>query len=156
MNKDNRVEAIENKLADLLAGHPEYFIVEVSISPSNNIRAYVDADQGATIDFLARLNRALYKWLEENEFSNGDFSIEISSPGLDEPLKLHRQYIKNIGRPVEVLLKNGIKIEGKLVSATEDEMEVEEEKGGKGKKKELVQHKILKEEIKSTRIQVKF
>ena len=49
-----------------------------------------------------RFNRALYKKIEEaNFFPHGDFSLEVSSPGLDEPLKLYRQYKKNIGRPVE-------------------------------------------------------
>jgi ribosome maturation factor RimP len=88
-------------------------------------------------------------------FPNGDFSIEVSSPGLDEPLKMDRQYLKNIGRFVEVLLKTGIKREGKLVTVSENEIVVEEERGH-GKKKEVIQHKILKEEIKSTKIQIKF
>ena len=47
------------------------------------------------------------------------FHLEVSSPGLDEPLKLHRQYLKNIGRKVEVLLKDGRKIEGKLLEVNE-------------------------------------
>jgi len=116
---------------------------------------FVDADQGAAIDQLSKINRALYKWVEESMFPNGDFSIEVSSPGLDEPLRMDRQYTKNIGRAVEILLKTGIKREGNLISANENEIVVEEEKG-QGKKKELIQHKILKEEIKTTKIQVKF
>ena len=68
--------------------------------------------------------------------------MEISSPGLDEPLKLRRQYLKNIGRYVEIVLKNGIKKEGKLISVTDEEIVIEEEKG-KEKKKEVVQHIFL-------------
>lgn len=146
---------VETKINELLADLPGYFLVEVSIKPTNNIKVFVDADQGAAIDQLSKINRALYKWVEENLFPNGDFSIEVSSPGLDEPLKLERQYLKNIGRNVEVLLKNGIKREGKLLSVSANEIVVEEEKGH-GKKKELVQHTILKEEIKTTKIQIKF
>ena len=115
----------------------------------------MDADQGAAIDQLSRINRALYKWIEENLFPNGDFSIEVSSPGLDEPLKLDRQYLKNIGRMMEIVLKNGLKKEGKLISVSENDVIIEEEIG-KGKKKEVVQHIILKEEIKTTKVQVKF
>ena len=155
MNTDNQVREIERKVAELLTTESGYFVVEVSIRPTNNIKIAVDADQGATIDQLTKLNRALYKWIEENMFPDGNFSMEVSSPGLDEPLKLHRQYVKNIGRPVEVLLKDGIKKEGKLISVADAEIMLEEEKG-KGKKKELIQYKILKEEIKTTRIQIKF
>ncbi|HEX3168415.1 MAG TPA: ribosome maturation factor [Chitinophagaceae bacterium] len=155
MNSENQVIAVEKKLSELLAGLPGYFLVEISVKPTNNIKVFVDADQGAAIDQLSRINRALYKWVEENLFPNGDFSIEVSSPGLDEPLKLDRQYSKNIGRMAEIVLKNGLKKEGKLISVSESEVVIEEEKG-KGKKKEVIQHIILKEEIKTTKVQVKF
>ncbi len=155
MNSENQVTGVEKKLSELLTELPGYFLVEISVKPTNNIKVFVDADQGAAIDQLSRINRALYKWVEENLFPNGDFSIEVSSPGLDEPLKLDRQYLKNISRMVEIVLKNGLKKEGKLISVSENEIVVEEEKG-KGKKKEVVQHIILKEEIKTTKIQVKF
>lgn len=154
MTSDNQMVTIESKVDQLLAEMPGYFLVEVSIKPTNNIKVYVDADQGAAIDQLSKINRALYKWIEENLFPNGDFSIEVSSPGLDEPLKLERQYLKNIGRFVEVLLKNGIKKEGRLLNVSENEIVVEEQKG-QGKKKELVEHLILKSDIKSTKIQIR-
>ena len=155
MNSENQVIGVEKKLSELLMELPGYFLVEISVKPTNNIKVFVDADQGAAIDQLSRINRALYKWVEENLFPNGDFSIEVSSPGLDEPLKLNRQYLKNIGRLVEIVLKNGLKKEGKLISVSENEVVIEEEKG-KGKKKEVVQHIIIKEEIKTTKVQVKF
>ena len=155
MNSENQVITVEKKLDELLTELPGYFLVEISVKPTNNIKVFVDADQGAAIDQLSRINRALYKWVEENLFPNGDFSIEVSSPGLDEPLKLDRQYLKNIGRLVEIVLKNGLKKEGKLISVSENEIVIEEETG-KGKKKEVIQHIILKEEIKTTKVQVKF
>ena len=155
MNSENQVIGVEKKLSELLTELPGYFLVETSVKPTNNIKVFVDADQGAAIDQLSRINRALYKWVEENLFPNGDFSIEVSSPGLDEPLKLDRQYLKNIGRMVEIVLKNGLKKEGKLISVSENEVVIEEEIG-KGKKKEVIQHIILKEEIKTTKVQVKF
>jgi len=155
MNSENQVIAVEKKLSELLTELPGYFLVEISVKPTNNIKVFVDADQGAAIDQLSRINRALYKWVEENLFPNGDFSIEVSSPGLEEPLKLNRQYLKNVDRMVEIVLKNGLKREGKLISVTENEIVIEEEIG-KGKKKEVIQHIILKEEIKTTKVQVKF
>ena len=155
MNSENQGITVESKINELLAELPGYFLVETSVKPTNNIKVFVDADRGATIDQLSRINRVLYKWVEENLFPNGDFSIEVSSPGLDEPLKLDRQYLKNIGRLVEIVLKNGLKKEGKLISVSENEITIEEEKG-KGKKKEIIQHIIFKEEIKTTKVQVKF
>ena len=155
MSNEHQLATIESKVNDLLNDLPGYFLVDISLKPTNNIKVFLDADQGAAIDQLSKINRGLYKWIQETMFPNGDFSIEVSSPGLDEPLRMERQYLKNIGRFVEVLLKTGIKREGKLISASENEIVVEEEKGH-GKKKELIQHKILKEEIKTTRVQVKF
>src|SRR5215831_5255086 len=156
MNMDAQIQAIEQKVIALISSDPDSFLVEVKIKPGNNVKVFVDADQGVSIDKLATLNRSLYKQIEESRvFSNNDFSLEISSPGLDEPLKLHRQYLKNIGRHIEVILKNGIKKEGKLISAANDEFVIEEEKGNK-KIKEFVQSPIFYNEVKTTKVQIKF
>jgi len=140
----------------LIDPDPENFLVEVKVRPGNNIKIFVDADHGISIDKLAHYNRSLYRQIEESGlFPNNDFSLEISSPGLDEPLKLRRQYLKNIGRYIEVILKSGIKKEGKLIAASDEGIVVEEEIGNK-KKKEIVQHSLLFDDIKTTKIQIKF
>ena len=111
---------------------------------------------GISIEKCVAYNRVLYKRIEElGLYPDGDFSLEISSPGLDEPLKLFRQYRKNIGRKVEVLLKDGVKTEGKLTGVTEDHIEVEEVRG-KNKKQETIRHQFSFENIKSTKIQIVF
>lgn len=156
MNTESQIRTIERKVIALISAEPELFLVEVKVKPTNNIKVFIDGDQGVSIEKLVQYNRKLYKEFEEsNMFPNGDFSLEVSSPGLDEPLKLHRQYMKNIGRFVEVTNINGIKTEGKLVSATETGIMIEETKG-KGKKQEIVQHTIPFESIKTTKIQIKF
>jgi ribosome maturation factor RimP len=156
MNEEQQIQALQHKIGNLISSEPGVFLVEVKIRPTNNIKVFLDGDQGISIDKLVQYNRNLYKQIEEsNMFPNGDFSLEVSSPGLDEPLKLHRQYLKNIGRYVEVTEKDGNKKEGKLLSATEAEIIIEEERG-KNKKKELLQHNISFENIKSTKIQIKF
>ena len=140
----------------LIEGEPDIFLVEIRIKPTNNVKVFLDSDNGMSLDKLIQYNRKLYKDLEENSFfQGGDFSLEVSSPGLDEPLKLRRQYLKNIGRGVEITRIDGEKNEGKLLQVGETEIIVEEEKG-KGKKKELVQHSIPFDNIKSTKIQIKF
>jgi ribosome maturation factor RimP len=156
MNIETQIRAVEQKVLALMSSDPEAFLVEVKIRPGNNVKIYIDADKGVSIDKLAQYNRTLYRQIDESGlFPNGDFSLEISSPGLDEPLKLYRQYLKNIGRHVEVLLINGIKREGKLVRATAEQIMIEEEKSIK-KIKEVVPHTISYNDIKTTKIQIKF
>lgn len=156
MQTETQIQALEAMIGDLLAPHPTHFLVEIRIKPTNNIKVFIDADEGISLSVLIDYNRKLYKRLEESGlFPDGDFSLEVSSPGLDEPLKMHRQYRKNVGRFLDVLLLDSTKKEGKLVEATEDGIVIEYEKG-KGKTKETVQESILFDQIKSTRIQIKF
>jgi len=156
MDKDSLIKAIEQRVEGLLAGEPSHFLVEVRIKPTNNIKVFVDADQGVQLSDLINYNRKLYKELEESGlFPNDDFSLEVSSPGLDEPLKLHRQYKKNLGRFVEVTLNDMTKREGKLLDSTEDGIVIEVEEG-KGKKKTTKQESILFDNIKTTKIQIRF
>ena len=156
MSIESQVQAIERMLETILANDPSYFIVEVKIKPTNNIKVFLDGDNGISIEKCVFYNRILYKKIEESGmFPDGDFSLEISSPGLDEPLKLMRQYRKNTGRRVEVLLKDGVKVEGKLLEVFDGHIIVEETRG-KNKKQEIIQHNFSLENIKSTKIQIVF
>lgn len=156
MNLETQIKALEQKVEALIKDKPGFFLVEVRVSATNEIKVFIDADQGINIDELVQCNRSLYKQIEESAlFPGNNFSLEVSSSGLDESLKLHRQYIKNIDRNVEVICKNGIKTEGKLLSKTETEIIIEEIKG-KGKKAEWIKHTIPLEDIKSTKIQIEF
>src|SRR5690349_23707075 len=93
------IQAIEERVTRLLEVNPSHFLVEVRIKPTNNIKVFIDADEGIMLSTLIDYNRKLYKILEESGmFPADDFSLEVSSPGLDEPLKKQRQYKKNVGR----------------------------------------------------------
>ena len=156
MTIETQVQAIENMVGALLANDPGTFLVDARTLPGNNIKIFLDGESGISIEKCVAYNRALYKKIEETGlFPNGDFSLEVSSPGLDEPLKLLRQYKKNVGRKVEVLMKDGMKKEGKLLEVLNSEIVLEEEKG-KNKKKEVVRHQIAFDTIKSTKIQIVF
>jgi ribosome maturation factor RimP len=156
LNMQTEISSIEEKIAVLLKGHPTHFLVDVKIKPTNNVRVYIDADEGIPLSELISYNRTLYKMIEESGmYPDGNFSLEVSSPGLDEPLKKHRQYKKNIGRPVEIVMQDGTKKEGKLLEVTEETITIETETG-KGKKKELKQESIPLNDIKTTKIQIKF
>ena len=156
MQAEEQIRIISEKVNNLLANHPSHFLVEVRIKPTNNVKIFIDSDEGVILSDLIEYNRKLYKQLEESGmFPDGDFSLEVSSPGLDEPLKSLRQYKKNIGRFVEITFKDSTKKEGKLIEAIEDGVVIETETG-KGKKKEIKQESILFDQIKNTKIQVKF
>ncbi|RTL57487.1 MAG: ribosome assembly cofactor RimP [Sphingobacteriales bacterium] len=167
MTNETLISTVENMLGDIISPQPDMFLVEIKVKPTNNVKVFIDADSGISIEKCISVNRALYKKMEESGlFPNGDFSLEVSSPGLDEPLKLFRQYKKNIGRSVEVITKDGQRKEGKLIEVTEDGFIVEETKNrlagknkndqGKNKKKEVVNHAFLFDHIKTTKIQAVF
>lgn len=156
MSKEAIIHTVQQKLESILASQNDHFLVDIRIKPTNNIKVFLDGDKGVGIDDLVKYNRTLYKQLEEEGmFPDGDFSLEVSSAGLDEPLKLYRQYVKNLGRDVHVTLQDGSVREGKLLSASESEIVVEETKG-KGKKAEAIQHTIQFNDIKTTKILIKF
>ena len=156
MQKETIIDAVEQTIHGLLEGHPSHFLVEVRIKPTNNIKVFIDADEGIMLSTLIEYNRKLYRHIEESGmFPADDFSLEVSSPGLDEPLKKQRQYKKNVGRYVQVTKNDSTVLEGKLLESTEDGVIVETE-SGKGKKKVIKQETILFTDIKTTKIQVKF
>ncbi|MBC8034827.1 MAG: ribosome maturation factor [Chitinophagaceae bacterium] len=150
------IQTLRDLIEKQLAADPAFYLVELKITLTNNIKIFVDGDNGVTIEKCVSINRAIYKELEELAFfPDNDFSLEVSSPGLDEPIKMLRQYQKNKGRQIEVLLNDGVKIEGKLAEVEQDHIVVEEKKG-KNKKSELVLHDLLFDNIKTTKIQVVF
>ena len=98
MNFETPLKNIETFLDGLISHSENIFKVGVKINAGNNVVILLDADDGITIEKCTQVNKALYKYIEETElFPGGNFSLEVSSPGVDEPLKLHRQYKKNIG-----------------------------------------------------------
>jgi ribosome maturation factor RimP len=154
MANEHVIKTIREMAEGLLANDPDNFLVDIRIKPTNNIKLFLDGDKGVPVASLVSFNRQLYPLLEAAElFPNNDFSLEVSSPGLDEPLKLHRQYLKNIGRKVEVTLLDGSVKEGTLQSATEEEINIEELIG---KKKEKKSTDLKLNEIKHTKVCIVF
>lgn len=153
---DTQLDIITEFLNTILADNTDLFLVSVKIKPTNNIKVYVDGDAGITIDQCIRINRKLYKLIEEKAmYPEGDFSLEISSPGVDEPLKLIRQYNKNIGRTLEVTFADDSVQEGVLTTVTESDVLIETTEG-KGKKAVTQQVLIPIANIKKAIVQVKW
>ncbi len=150
------LEKVRDLLEGVISQSGAIFPVDVKISPSHNIRVFLDADDGITIEKCTAVNRVLYKLIDESGlFPGGNFSLEVSSPGVDEPLKLHRQYKKNIGRYVEVTLSDESKITGKLVTVNNSDMVVEE-KTGKGNKTVIKPINIMFSGVKQTKVLITF
>ncbi|MBI1223354.1 MAG: ribosome assembly cofactor RimP [Bacteroidetes bacterium] len=137
---------------------PQYFVVEV-MSESNGkiIKVLIDGDAGIPIAECSRLSRRISARIDEEIPDEvGAFTIEVSSPGVDRPLKLARQFTKHIGRSLSFTDSGGKKHEGKFVGMEEDMLKIEEAFKEKGKKKQLLLNEYKIEQINDPRVVVSF
>ena len=156
MDLQDKIEEIK-KLAESFLKDESHFIVDVICSFRNNpkkLLVILDGDKGINIDDCAELSRELSAALDTSNLIDGAFVLEVSTPGLDQPLKTKRQYEKNVGRNVKVKLKDKT-VEGKLSAIRENKIEILQ-LTGTGKKKEEVAVEIPLEEIDKTFVLVSF
>lgn len=130
----------------------DLFVVEVRVSPANEIVVTVDSDTQVGIDRCVELSRSIEGALDREQ---EDFELTVMSAGIGQPLKMLRQYRKLIGRPVEVILKDGGKIVGNLTDASETSIAVEYEErvaveGKKRKQLVTTRRELSLDEVKST------
>ena len=118
-----------------------FFLTNLVIRQGNQIHIYIDGDQGVTIDDCAMLSKYIESNLNRNE---EDFTLQVSSAGIDQPLKFRRQYVRNIGRRFWMELKDGSFFTGKLLSVEGDKIQVHTEKQ---KGKMVIEDKIIELEI---------
>ncbi len=141
-------------------GDGPLFLVEVQVNPGikrNQITILIDTVAGVTIEECALLSRKLSFVMEEEVWIEGAYNLEVSSPGVDAPLKFGWQFEKNIGRNVKVWRKKLEAIEGVLKGYSEVEVEILPEKTVKHRKiqaKETV--KIPLVEVDKIKVQVSF
>ena len=103
----------------------ELFLVDVDVKTVNVIVVEIDSDEAVSLDDCVALSR----WLEEHlDRDKEDFELEVGSAGITSPFKVLRQYVKNIGNEVEILLKAGVKLTGVLKEADENGIVVTVEK----------------------------
>lgn len=95
----------------------DVFLVEVVVNSGNAIRVHVDKPEGISIDECVLISRFLNESLDRDV---EDYSLEVSSPGLGGAFKVKQQYEKNLGRDIEVLYTDGIKVKGKLQKVTDE------------------------------------
>lgn len=136
----------------------DLYLVDLKISPQNEITVEIDSDTGVDIDRCVQLTREI-----EGSFSRDDedYELEVGSSGLTSPFKVRRQYVKNIGNEVEVLSKDGKKYKGLLRDAGEDTFTIisEEKVKPEGSKRpvvEKVEHVFRYDEVKHTKYLLQF
>lgn len=151
------ISMIEKLLSDALTTkfteeeYNDYYLVEIVVKKNDKIEVYIDSDSVLNLRNCQRISRHLEHLIEENGWLGEKYTLEVSSPGVDRPLKLHRQYKKNIGRRIRVINDEDETLEGKLTAVTEDSITVIKKE--KKKEEELI---LPIDKIKKAKILVSF
>ena len=153
ISKTTIIELINDKLEE-----DGYYLVSAEVKPSNSIVVFIDGDNGVPIEYCVKISRLI-----ENSFDRDveDFSLEVSSAGIGQPFKVIRQYLKNVGKEIEVMTNDKVKIVGILTEASESGFQVKEEKmvkleGKRKKELQIIVHQFNFEDVKSVKEIIKF
>ena len=141
-------EKVKSIVDQSLEEFPSLFLIDLNINDANKIIVILDGDAGVQLQDCINISRAIENNLDREEI---DFALEVASAGISLPLKLVRQYHKNIGRTLKIKTKSQT-IEAKLLNVSEENISVEwnsREPKKIGKGKETVLHN---ENIKYTDI----
>jgi ribosome maturation factor RimP len=156
------MERITQLLAEKFATDADYadcFVVEITLDAKNLLEVFVDSDGPMDFARCQRLSRFLEGHLDENKWIGEEYTLEVSSPGIGRPLKFTRQFIKNVGRTLEITLADDSKEIGVLIKADENELVLEQKKRieeGKKKKNVVVETTFEYSKIKQTIVMVVF
>lgn len=144
-------DAIQKEIESVLEG-TDKFVVEIRVKAGNRITVLLDSDTDITIDDCIEITRHIESVYDRE---TEDYELTVSSAGIDQPIKMLRQYIKNIGREVEVTFTDGTVFSGNLVAADKDKISVYRKT--KVKKVETEETKeILLTDIKHTKEVISF
>lgn len=150
-------EQVQKLIKDKLKEN-NFFVVELEVRGGNNILLEIDSPQGITVEDCVSFSRTIEHNLDRE---SEDFELNVSSPGLDKPLRVKEQYLKNIGKNVKVVQLDGKSTNGKLINVEKDELTVEysskEIVQGEKKKQILIKQEIINfNNIKETTIIISF
>jgi len=127
----------------------DLYIVEVTVDLNNRIKVILDSDKTVSITDCISVNRAIEQHFDRDE---DDFSLEVTSAGLGQPLVLLRQYNKLIGKKLEITVDNGLKLSGELKKVNGEYVELlEESKKRKAGTNEPLLHKLTLGNIKQAK-----
>ncbi len=156
---------IEEKINHLLAAKfqeedfADCFLVGLELHKGNKLEVFIDSDSRLSLAKCQKVSRYLESYIDEENWLGEKYTLEVSSPGLSKPLKLKRQYKKNIGRQLDVTLNDGTGKIGELKSVSESSITLEEQvvvKDGKKKKRMVIQAELPFDEIKKTLVVISF
>ncbi len=111
-------EKVTQLLEKALKENPSLFLIDMEIRPGNQIRVTIDGDQGVKVEDCIAISRAIEHNLDREE---EDFSLEVLSAGVSEPLSMVRQYKKNLGRKLKVKTSDET-LEGELVNVSDEDI----------------------------------
>ena len=111
------------QLANEALDSTDRFVVDITVSKSNVIFVYIDADTSVTIDHCVELSRFIESRLDREI---EDYELSVSSAGIDYPLLVNRQFKKYVEKDLEILHNDGVKKIYKLLSYNEEKIEVQE------------------------------
>ncbi len=135
----------------------ELFLVEIKVSGRNKIMVFLDGDKGVPISSCANMSRHIESQLDRDV---EDFELEVSSVGVDTPLTMPRQFVKNVGREIVYTDAEGKKVKAKLIEASDSGITIEKEVSKKKKKKkeeaEDPVKKLTYNDVKDVKVQVSF
>jgi ribosome maturation factor RimP len=155
MDIEKRVtELVNEKIA--AEGRTDLFLVDVKMHSNGKLIILVDGDKGIGIADCAAISRHVGFHLEEENVLDTAYNLEVSSPGIDAPLVLPRQYVKNVGRSLAIKMADGSKKEGKLTGMTEDAVIIEEISKQKGNKAEAIESVVPLTQITETKVLISF
>lgn len=153
---------IELKIEELLRKkleEPEFedcFLVDIEHNGNKKVAVFLDSDTGITFDTCRLISRYLEEYLDEEGWLGEKYILEVSSPGIDRPLRFKRQYRKNIGRVLKVQLTDGSQRKGTLLEVGDHHILLEAQKKKKKKTAEVVEVEIPFDQIESSVVQVLF
>lgn len=141
-------EKVKSLIEEGLVAHPDLFLIDMTITDSYKIIVTLDGDNGVQLQDCINISRIIENNLDREE---QDFALEVASAGVSLPLKLVRQYKKNIGRTLKIKTSSQT-IEAKLLEVSDENITVEwssrePKKIGKGKETVLHNEKIAYSEI---------
>lgn len=149
---------VEQLVSDFLKTREDLYLIDLKISTGNDVVVILDGDKSLSLQDCLDASRAIEFNLDREEC---DFSLQVMSPGLSEPLLFPRQYKKNLGRELEITLSNDEKIEGELVKVDEEKISImmryrRPKLVGKGKENVEEEREVFYTDIRKALVVIKF
>jgi ribosome maturation factor RimP len=144
--------------AELCIENKSIFLVDVNVKGNaghQKVLVFIDGDESFGIDECSAISHRLGDILEEKQWITENYTIEVSSPGVDKPLKFLRQYPKHIGRDMEIVMKDKARLVGKLAGVDAEFIIIVPAEGKQKNKEKDAQVKLAFSEIEKAKVLVR-